>query len=306
MSQRVPTGANRTVRGSASSAPDPPSVPAVAPVDRLISTSSRVVGKSLGEPLPPLHDRDRLLERRVEVEVVELLDATEPVGVDVHQRRPALQRGVHAGDDEGRRRDVTPHTQSGADPLGEGGLAGPEVTAEDDQVAGREHGGEPSAERARVIAGSRLDLHGQDLHQPDQRPVAVDLDVPEPLPEALRPRQLGTGQHAGARVTPLGGDQLGQPDHGAGDAAALRVGVHRDPAQAHQVAVRLQQQATDGTELGGRQHTAVRRPGPPRPSRPTRRAPTRAGRAPRGPRSSPGSRRRGRRPPRGRREQRWS
>ena len=56
----------------------------------------------LGDPVPPLDHGDRLLQRGVEVEVVELRGASEPVGVDVDEVRSAHERGVDAGDDERR------------------------------------------------------------------------------------------------------------------------------------------------------------------------------------------------------------
>ena len=51
------------------------------------------LGQSLGDPLAPLDDRDGVVERGVEVEVVELVDAAQPVGVDVHQAGPSTSDG---------------------------------------------------------------------------------------------------------------------------------------------------------------------------------------------------------------------
>src|SRR5690606_6870765 len=48
-----------------------------------------VVGERLGEAAPPLHDRHGVLERGVEVQRVELAQAAETVGVDVHEPRTA-------------------------------------------------------------------------------------------------------------------------------------------------------------------------------------------------------------------------
>ena len=47
------------------------------------------VGQPLGDAVPPLHDGDAVGDVGVEVEVVELESAAEPVCVDVHQRRAA-------------------------------------------------------------------------------------------------------------------------------------------------------------------------------------------------------------------------
>ena len=54
---------------------------------RMIRDLEPRLREPLGDALAPLHDRHRVVERGVEVEVVELVDAAEPVGVDVHQRR---------------------------------------------------------------------------------------------------------------------------------------------------------------------------------------------------------------------------
>ena len=51
------------------------------------------LGEPLGQPLAPLDDGDGLVERGVEVEVVELGDAAEPVGVDVDQAGPPTSLG---------------------------------------------------------------------------------------------------------------------------------------------------------------------------------------------------------------------
>ena len=106
------------------------------------------LGQPLGDPLSPLDDGDRLVERGVEIEVVELVGAAEPVGVDVHQRRAAGHRRVLAGDHERRRGDVAAHREPRADALGERRLAGAELAAEHDQVAGPELLGEGLAEGA--------------------------------------------------------------------------------------------------------------------------------------------------------------
>ena len=55
-------------------------VPAVQPDLEVL------VGELLDQALPPLDDGDRLLGGGVEVQVVDVGDAAQPVGVDVHQR----------------------------------------------------------------------------------------------------------------------------------------------------------------------------------------------------------------------------
>src|SRR4051812_31644818 len=63
----------------------------------------------LGQPMTPLDHRDRVLQAGVQVEVVQLGEPAQPVGVHVHQRRPPGQRWMHPRDHERRRRDRTPH-----------------------------------------------------------------------------------------------------------------------------------------------------------------------------------------------------
>ena len=91
------------------------------------------VGKLLDLARAPLDDRHRVVGRDVEIEIVDLVQRAEPVGVDVHERESAA---MHAGDDEGRRHDVALHAEAGADALHERGLAGTERSAEHDQIAG--------------------------------------------------------------------------------------------------------------------------------------------------------------------------
>ena len=45
-----------------------------------------IAREALDQAVTPLDNRDRLLERRVEVEVVDFRDRRQPVGVNVHQR----------------------------------------------------------------------------------------------------------------------------------------------------------------------------------------------------------------------------
>jgi hypothetical protein len=110
----------------------------------------QAVGRqALGQPLAPLDDRDRAGHVRVEIQVVDLADAAEPVGVRVHQRRPGPgQRRMDPGDDEGRRGDRPAYPESLADALHQGGLARPERPGQDDQVSGAQPGGQLAAEVA--------------------------------------------------------------------------------------------------------------------------------------------------------------
>ena len=116
----------------------PVTVTVRASVGRVASrtTSSRSSAQVLGEAVAPLDDRDAVVDVGVEVEVVELEGAAEPVGVDVHQGRATDERGVHPGDDEGRRGDRPADAQPVADPLGQGRLPGAQATGEHDEVAG--------------------------------------------------------------------------------------------------------------------------------------------------------------------------
>ena len=108
-----------------------------------------LVGQLLDQALPPLDDRHRLGRRRVEVEVVDVGDAAQPVGVDVHQGHPPVP--VHAGDDEGRRGDRLPDAEARTDPLGERGLPGAQRADQDDEVARPEHLGQGPAQGVRVL-----------------------------------------------------------------------------------------------------------------------------------------------------------
>jgi hypothetical protein len=154
------------------------------------------LGQPLGDPLPPLDDGDRVLEGGVEIEVVELVDPAEPVGVDVHERRSRAQGRVHPSDHERRRGDVAADTEPVADPLGEGGLAGTELAAQHQQVAGPELPGQRAAQLAhRIGVGHVEQERPQRPAQLDVRWVAQDLAEPLPLPEPPRLRELFAGHH---------------------------------------------------------------------------------------------------------------
>jgi hypothetical protein len=123
----------------------------------------------LGDPLSPLDDGHGVLERGVEVEVVELVDAAEPIGVDMHQRRSAVEGWVLPGDHEGGRGDLAPHLEPLTDALRERRLSGPQLTAEHDQVTGAELLREGLAERPH-----RLGI-GHVVEEGSQRPAQLDV-----------------------------------------------------------------------------------------------------------------------------------
>ena len=64
---------------------DGPHVTVLIGLDRDLQA---VLGESLGQPGPPLHHGDGARHVGVQVQVVHLADAAEPVGVGVHQGRP--------------------------------------------------------------------------------------------------------------------------------------------------------------------------------------------------------------------------
>src|SRR5690606_32750822 len=116
-----------------------------------------LVGELLGPPATPLHQGDRLLQARVQIQVVNLGHAAEPVGVRMHHGQlPAPLRiwSMDSRDDEGRRRDATAHSEPLADALSEGRLAGTQWPVEDHEIAGAQHGGHPAPE-ALGIRGRR-------------------------------------------------------------------------------------------------------------------------------------------------------
>jgi hypothetical protein len=126
--------------------PDRPGLAVRVGLDRDLQAVFR---QAFGQPLAPLDHGDRGGHVRVEVQVVYLADAAEPVGVRVHQRRPGSGQGrMDPGDDEGRRGDRPAHPESLADALHQGGLARPERPGQDDQVSGAQPGGQLAAEVA--------------------------------------------------------------------------------------------------------------------------------------------------------------
>jgi hypothetical protein len=82
---------------------------------------------------PPLDDDDAT--RKVNVEVVELERAGEPVGVDVHEWRSVDQARVCAGEDKGRTGNRSAHSKTFTDAAGECGLACTERAGQNEKVA---------------------------------------------------------------------------------------------------------------------------------------------------------------------------
>ena len=213
--------------------------------------------EALGQPLAPLDDGDGLVEGGVEVEVVELGDAAEPVGVGVHQRRSPDLAGVHAGDDEGRRGDRAADAEPGAEPLGERRLAGAERAGEHDQVAGRELAGDGAAEAAHRLGVGRLEDGGaQRAAQLDVRRLPADLVEPLPLPEPDRVRQLLAG-HDGEVVVALRGLH-GRVDEGGRDAVTLLVGDDAEAAEVHRAAHRVEHERAGRGAVDAGEQAAVR------------------------------------------------
>ncbi len=106
-----------------------------------------VGGELLDLAVAPLHDHHGVGQRDVEVQVLHLVEpAGQPVRVDVDQRGPAGQRGVDAGDDEGRRGDGPADAEPFAQPPGQRGLARAQFAAEQDQVAGAQDARQAEAE----------------------------------------------------------------------------------------------------------------------------------------------------------------
>ena len=173
------------------------------------------------------------------------------------QRGAADQRRVHPGDHEGRRGDPAADLQPLAEALGERGLAGPEVPGQDHQVTGAQHRGQPCAEGAGLLGGGGLLLHGQRLRHGHRGALPGQLVVAEVAPEPDRPRQLGARGEPEPGVPALPGHPLGGADQRAGHAHPLGVGVHRDPAQAEQVAAGLEEQRPDRPPTGLREQPAV-------------------------------------------------
>ena len=78
--------------------------------------------------MAPFDNRHRLLEGCVEVEGVELGEAAQAIGIDVHQGWAVDHGRVDARDDEGRRRDRSPHPETGPDAGDQPGATTAETT----------------------------------------------------------------------------------------------------------------------------------------------------------------------------------
>ena len=184
-------------------------------------------------PRAPLHHGDRIGDRRVQVEVVQLGGAAQPVGVDVHQRRAAGGGAVDPGQHEGRRDHRPVAAQPAADALGQGGLAGAQITGGDDQVA-RAAAGRPAARPAACMAAPRWARRSPPAAARTRitpcRHVAVDDEAPVP-PEVDQLGELLAGEQLDVDVAEPGGAVLGRGHHGRGDAVPLEVRVNRDPGE---------------------------------------------------------------------------
>src|SRR5579859_312489 len=120
-----------------------------------------VGGQSFGKAAAPLDHGHRGRHGLVQVQVVDLGGAGEPVGVGVHQVRAPGQRRVHPGDHERRRGDRPAHPEAGPDALDQGGLARSQPANEDDQVAGPEQARQPPAEGPHRVRGRDRDGRGR-------------------------------------------------------------------------------------------------------------------------------------------------
>ena len=180
-------------------------------------------GQALDQVLAPLHDGDRAVHVRVQVQVVDLGPAAQPVGVGVHQVRPAAQGRVHPGDDEGRRGHRAAHAQPGADALGQRRLARPERPGQDDQVTGAQQPGQALPQLAHPGRARHRDrlLEGR----PQLLPASVQCSYLAARP-GLTAQLPSAGQQRGYRLVDdlgtLQDDQVPGPGHqdqlGAGDA----------------------------------------------------------------------------------------
>ena len=148
---------------------------------RVSRTSSQASVKDCARPLAPLDQRHGVLDRRVEVQVVQLEPGArlpQPVRVDVHQRH---RSPVHPGEHEGRAGDGAGDAEPGADALRERGLAGAERAGEHHDVAGPQPAREPAAEGpGRLQVGQLLrhgegELAGDDLDGPQLAPAPVQV-----------------------------------------------------------------------------------------------------------------------------------
>ena len=189
----------------------------VPPVQRDLQP---VLGETLDLALTPLDDGDRLVQRGVQVEVVDLGQVAEPVGVHVHQGRTAGQRRVHPRDHERRRGDRPAHPEPGPEAAGERGLARTEVSAEQHEVSGPEQSGHPAPEVLGVLGGGQRDGHRQpplQLHpgvprrgdvEPPTQPAGLHVDErlryagPQPVVPTPPRHVLGAEQQPARQPLP--------------------------------------------------------------------------------------------------------
>ena len=114
-------------------------------------------GKHLPDRVAPLDDRDTgTVDQLLEPEVMQLLDAIEPVHVHVGHRKTAV---VLLHERERRARHRPFDAKSARDSLREGRLARPEIADEHDDVAGFEVRRERGRDCARLVGRSGAKDH---------------------------------------------------------------------------------------------------------------------------------------------------
>src|SRR5690606_31667699 len=104
--------------------------------------------KSSQDRVPPLDHQHAVGGPLVHVEVVELVDRSQAIDVDVHDRQEAAPVLTH--DDEGRAHHLLLYPETGRQTSDEPRLAGSEAAFEDHHVTGPHLGGEPGRHRHRV------------------------------------------------------------------------------------------------------------------------------------------------------------
>ena len=98
------------------------------------------VGELLHQPGAPFDGEHAVRQVDVQIEVVDLGQGAQPVGVDVHERHPAV--AMDSRDDERRRHHRATDAETGAETLDEYGLAGTKRSGEHDQIARAEQSAE--------------------------------------------------------------------------------------------------------------------------------------------------------------------
>jgi len=115
------------------------------------------VGELLHQPGAPFDREHAVRQVDIQIEVVDLGQGRQPVGIDVHERHPAV--AMDSGYDERRRHHRAAYAQAGTDSLDENGLARTKRSGEHDQIALAEQGPELAAEATGVVG--RRELPGE-------------------------------------------------------------------------------------------------------------------------------------------------